>query len=216
MVRTTAMEHGCRSLRVSSPVAGTGDARGAAGAPDVSPAPRRRCRTGAVCATARVLGYPGVPQPTFSGTLVCHRARKAAPRPGDRTGAAGRGSLRRSRVAGTPRPSRGRPGPRTSADAPAPRAPERPRHRPRRNHDDGASWWSGQRRWSIAVVTVPAPRTGTRTRRTTSTTGPAIQALTPEEPPPWSIAVVTPGAAPRRGWREARDGSARQCSDGHG
>ncbi len=31
------------------------------------------------------------------------------------------------------------------------------------------------------MVPVPAPGTGTRTRRTTSTTRPTIQALTPEE-----------------------------------
>jgi hypothetical protein len=64
----------------------------------------------------------------------------------------------------------GRPGLRAPAAALAPRAPGQPRHRPGPNHDDGALPWSGQQRWSIAVVAVPAPGTGTRTRRTTSTT----------------------------------------------
>jgi hypothetical protein len=50
-----------------------------------------------------------------------------------------------------------RPGLRAPATAPAPRAPGPSRHRPGPNYDDGASWWSGQRRWSIAVVTVPGP-----------------------------------------------------------
>ena len=66
--------------------------------------------------------------------------------------------------------------PRAPAAAPAPRAPGRPRRRPGHNHDDGASWWSEQQRWSIAVVTAPVSGTGTRTRRTTSTTWPAAGA----------------------------------------
>jgi hypothetical protein len=86
----------------------------------------------------------GVPQPTFLGTPCATE------------------HVRRSRAAGT-RLSRGRPGPRASADVPAPRAPGASGTGPRRNHDDGASPWSGQQRWSIAVVTVPAPATGTRT-----------------------------------------------------
>jgi hypothetical protein len=104
----------------------------------------------------------GVPQPTFLGTPCATE------------------HVRRSRAADT-RLSRGRPGPRASADVPAPRAPGASGTGPRRNHDDGASPWSEPPRWGIAVVTVPAPGTGTRTRRTTSTTRPSIQALTPEE-----------------------------------
>jgi hypothetical protein len=41
------------------------------------------------------------------------------------------------------------------------------------------------------VVAVPAPGTGTRTRHTTSTTRPAIQALTPEELYPCDIDDLT-------------------------
>jgi hypothetical protein len=86
-----------------------------------------------------------------------------------------------ARRRGQPAPSAGRPGVCAPAAAPAPRAPGQPRHRPGPNHDDGASRWSEPRRWSIAVVRAPASGTGTRARRTTSTTSPTIQAPTPEE-----------------------------------